>query len=75
MPTGSKSTIEILTPTEVANLLKISKIGVYRMVEKRRIRFYKVIGSLRFDKEDILAFLQENGVEPIGPIKHGGKTT
>jgi excisionase family DNA binding protein len=75
MPNGSKSQIEILTPNEVAELLKISKVGVYRMVEKRRIRFYKVMGSLRFEKADILTFLQENGIEPLGPIKHGSKKT
>jgi excisionase family DNA binding protein len=74
MPVGSNPSIELMTPDEVATMLKISKVGVYRMVEKRHIRFYKVMGSLRFDKEDILAFLQANGVEPIGPIKHGGKT-
>jgi excisionase family DNA binding protein len=75
MPKGSKPDFEMLTPNEVAALLKISKVGVYRMVEKRHIRFYKVMGSLRFNKEDILTFLQENGFEPIGPIKYGGKTT
>jgi excisionase family DNA binding protein len=64
---------ELLTPVEVAALLKISKAGVYRLVEQRRVRFYKVMGSLRFYKEDILSYLQQNGFEPIGPTQHGSK--
>jgi len=63
----------MLTPAEVAALLKISKVGVYRLVEKRCIRFYKVMGSLRFNREDVLSFLQENRFEPFGATQYGSK--
>jgi excisionase family DNA binding protein len=74
MPVGSNPSVELMTPDEVASMLKISKVGVYRMVDKRHIRFYKVMGSLRFDKEDILSFLRAKSVEPIGSIQHGSTT-
>jgi excisionase family DNA binding protein len=74
MPVGSNPSVELMTPDEVAIMLKISKVGVYRMVDKRYIRFYKVMGSLRFDKEDILSFLRANGIEPIGSKQHDSTT-
>jgi excisionase family DNA binding protein len=73
MPTSSNPTNEMLTPSELAGLLKISKAGVYRLIEQRRLPFYKVMGSLRFDKEDVMSFLQQNRIEPVGPIQYGSK--
>jgi excisionase family DNA binding protein len=63
----------MLTPSELAGLLKISKAGVYRLIEQRRIPFVKVMRSLRFDKEDVLAFLQDNRIESVGPQQYGSK--
>jgi len=67
---GSNSTarglnIRLLTPDEVADLLRISKTGVYRLVERRVIRFYRVRGVLRFDLNDIQDFLREGCVEAM----------
>jgi excisionase family DNA binding protein len=73
MPNSSNRTIEMLTPRELAGLLKISKAGVYRLIEKRRIPFHKVMGSLRFDKEDVMSFLQDNRIEPIGETQYGNQ--
>ena len=66
MPTNSNPKIELLNPREVATMLKISKAGVYRLIEKRLIPFFKVMGSIRFDKNDVLSFLQNNRVEEVG---------
>lgn len=68
--TGSHSkagelNIKLLTPDELAALLRISKTGVYRLVEQRKIRFYRISGVLRFDQNDIEAFIRHAGVEPI----------
>jgi len=71
MPIGSNPAPDFLTASELATLLKISKVGVYRLVEKRRIRFYKITGSLRFEKEDVLSFLKESRIEPVGATKYG----
>ena len=65
MQTDSNLTPELLTPDELATMLKISKAGVYRLVEKRRIPFHKVTRSVRFDKKDILSFLQQNRIESV----------
>ena len=66
MPIDSNSTIELLTVIEVAILLNISESGVRRLVDKRLIPFFKVIGSIRFDKRDVLSYLQDNRIESIG---------
>ena len=71
MPTNSNLTTELLTPEEVAQMLKISKAGVYRLLNKRLIRFYKIMGSIRFQKSDILSFLENNRVEIVGPHTYG----
>jgi len=56
---------ELLTPEEMAEMLKISKAGVYRLTNGRKIPFHKVGGSIRFDKEDILKYLEQNKIESI----------
>ena len=71
MPIGNYPTIELITPSELAGLLKISKAGVYRLVDKRQIPFHKVMGSLRFDRDDVLTFLRDNRIEPIGATRYG----
>ena len=71
MPTNSNPTTELLTPREVGQILKISQAGVYRLINKRVIRFYKVMGSIRFEKGDIVSFLENNRVEVVGPHRYG----
>ncbi|MCH7519910.1 MAG: helix-turn-helix domain-containing protein [Candidatus Dadabacteria bacterium] len=73
MQTDSNLTPELLTPDELATMLKISKAGVYRLVEKRRIPFHKVTRSVRFDKKDILSFLQQNRIESVSSQYYGSK--
>jgi excisionase family DNA binding protein len=56
----------LLTLDEVAELLRVSKTSVYRLVERRALRFYRVSGLLRFDHADIETFLGAGCVEPMG---------
>lgn len=65
MPTNHDSTIELLTPNELADMLKISKVGVYRIIARRKMRFYKVGGSLRFDRKDVMSYLKDNQIDVI----------
>ena len=58
---------DLLTPDEVAELLRLSKASVYRLVERRAIRFYRVCGLLRFEREDVRTYLGTGRVEPMGP--------
>ena len=57
---------ELLKPDELAKLLKIPlKPGVYDLVSQRKIPFIKVGGRLRFNKKDVLEYLNQNRVEVI----------
>jgi len=66
MPADPNPIPKLITPDELARLLRISKAGVYRLVEKRAMPFYKVRGSLRFDKKDVSEFLRETRIGPVG---------
>jgi excisionase family DNA binding protein len=57
--------IELLTIAEVATLLKISKVGVRRLQQQRRIPFLKVGGSVRFIKNDVLSYLERARIGSI----------
>jgi excisionase family DNA binding protein len=65
MSTNSFSPIELLTVAEVAEMLKISVVGVRRLQYGRHIAFLKIGGSIRFAKSDIAAFLANQRVEPV----------
>jgi excisionase family DNA binding protein len=71
MPKGFLPTIEVqanrfITPKELASLLRLSEKSIYRLVERRLLPFYRISGSLRFDHEDIEAFIKQGKVEPLG---------
>ena len=66
MPTDPNLIPKLLTPNELARALRISKAGVYRLVEKRIMPFYKVKGSLRFDQKDVIDYLQGTRIGPVG---------
>jgi len=61
----SNTISEILTPNDLADFLRVSRTTVYRLVESRDIKFYKVGGSLRFNKADVELYLDKNCVESI----------
>lgn len=63
-PSGSD--VELLTPQETADFLKISLTGVRRLQEKRVIPFIKVGGSIRFSRSDIMSYLMTQRVSPLG---------
>jgi excisionase family DNA binding protein len=61
----ANSTIELLTISEVAKLLKISVSGVRRLQSGRHLPFVKIGGSVRFSKGDVLTYLKRRRVESI----------
>jgi excisionase family DNA binding protein len=65
MTTDLNTLPNLLTPDDLAQFLSISKTGVYRLVEKRQIPFFRIGGSLRFEKKDLLSYLQGNRVESV----------
>lgn len=73
MDTGSNTIQKLLTPDELADFLQISKTTVYRIIDKRLIPFYKIKGCLRFDLNDVLAYLQKNRIEPVKDKIYAGE--
>lgn len=56
---SSYTSLELLTIGQVAELLLISQRSVRRLLDKKLIPFYRVMGSIRIDKRDILAYLEK----------------
>ncbi|OOM79531.1 helix-turn-helix transcriptional regulator [Clostridium sp. BL-8] len=51
---------EILTPQEVADMLKISKCTVYELIKRRELNGYKVGNKLRIDVADVEEYKLKN---------------
>ena len=47
----------LLTPQELANWLKMSRIWVYKQAEKGLLPFHRVGDAIRFDPEEIREYL------------------
>lgn len=59
------STIELMTIIEAAEFLKISVGTLRRLQQDHFIPFIKVGGSVRFDRGDILAYIEKQRVKAI----------
>ena len=57
---------ELLTIPEAARFLTISASGVRRLQYGRRIPFFKVGGSIRFAKSDLVSYLARQRVGSVG---------
>lgn len=55
---------EILSATEAANFLKISKSALYQLTSKNQLIFYKKNKLLYFKKSDLLSWIDE-GRQPV----------
>jgi excisionase family DNA binding protein len=53
---------ELWTVPEVADFLRVSRKGVYSLVETRKIPFVRISNRIRFFRSDVLAWLEENRV-------------
>ena len=65
MRTDPGPVFDLLTITEAAKLLKISVSGMRRLQQRRLIPFFKVGGTIRFAKSDLLAYLRKHRIEPV----------
>jgi len=50
--------IDVLTVEEVAKLLKLSKITIYRLIKTGEIPAYKIGASWRINKEDLESYIE-----------------
>lgn len=55
----------LITPKDLAVLLKVSNTTIYRIIEGRKISFYKINGSIRFRQADVEAYMKVNRFEPL----------
>lgn len=53
----------LLTVAEVAELLRLSRKGVYALVERRALAHIKFSNCLRFERADVLRFLRDNRID------------
>lgn len=56
--------MELLTPQETSEVLKVSITTVYRLVERRELPVYRVGRALRFSKQDVADYLASGRVAP-----------
>jgi len=59
------TTNNLITPEELASILRMSKPSVYRLIEKRKIPFYKISGSLRFKLTDIEKYINSSRIDAV----------
>jgi excisionase family DNA binding protein len=62
---GALNTNNLITPEELASILRMSESSIYRLVKERKIPFYKISGSLRFKISEIEGYINNGRVEPI----------
>jgi excisionase family DNA binding protein len=65
-PSETASAIELLTVAEAADFLTISNSGVRRLQQSRCIPFFKVGGSIRFAKRDLVSYLARQRIGSLG---------
>jgi excisionase family DNA binding protein len=53
---------QFLSPKELKDVLGISLPTVYRLIDSRKIPVFKIGNSLRFFRDDIIAYLESNRI-------------
>jgi excisionase family DNA binding protein len=59
----NKPNDEILTVEELAELLKTSKVNIYKMVKNNEIPYFTLGNMFRFTKSDVLEALKAKAVK------------
>jgi len=65
MSSQSNTITKLGTIDELSKILSVSKITIYRLVETRKIPFYKIKGCIRFAETDILKFLEQSRIDEM----------
>jgi excisionase family DNA binding protein len=58
------NTIKLYTIDQVAAIMSVSKITVYRLIESRKIPYYRIKGCIRFAEADVWEYLRSNRIGP-----------
>lgn len=67
---SADSGLELLNIKEAASYLRIAPISMYRLVEKRTVRFYRVCRRLLFKRQDLIEFVERGKTEEIVSLNY-----
>ena len=56
---------QFLSPNELSKILCVSLPTIYRLIYSRKIPAFKIRNSLRFFRDDIIAYLKYNRIDQI----------
>lgn len=56
---------EFLTLSEAAKILRVAPITIRRLIDKRKIRFYKICSHICFKKVDLAEFVEKQATDKI----------
>lgn len=65
--------IALMTVSDVAEILAVSKSMVYKLVEEREIPFVKIGKILRFKREDVEAWIESQRIEAQATKHHNAE--
>jgi len=60
--------MNLITPTELAGMLRVSRGHVYRLVAMRRVPFVKLGGAVRFRRDSIERWVAGKEVISVGQV-------
>jgi excisionase family DNA binding protein len=65
-PNEPEPAIDLLTIPEAAEFLRVSKSSIRRLQHGRRVPFFKIGGSVRFARNDLVSYLARQRVGSVG---------
>lgn len=69
MPNGKQQNShelpDLMTLEEVAGFLRFAKSTIYRLIDSRKLKCFKLSGSYRFNKADVIEYVENNCREPL----------
>lgn len=63
--------IDLLTIKQASEMLKVSKLTIYRNIKSNKLPAYRLGRDLRIKKADLIAFLEKNRTNKEGTNNHG----
>jgi excisionase family DNA binding protein len=66
MTSASTAGMDLLYPVEVADLLRVSRVSIYRLAAKGLLPVYRVCRKMLFKREDVLDYLERSKSDPYG---------
>jgi excisionase family DNA binding protein len=65
-PTITQDTdLDFLNLKEVAIILRVAPISIYRLIAKRTIPVYRACRKILFKKQDVIAYLEQHRKDPL----------